>query len=165
MPWLSVTPNNCGLNCFKTRAVAGFSPEELSVRVEDQQLVIRGKQVDDKERLFLHRGIAARQFQRNFVLAEGIAMGTRFLLSADSKVPQHVKDAYLGTNLMGTVVTTAIDGAPQAIERFTSEQRPLRVAIVIDTSPTSVISGMVVSTTFTVLVSCGAALPDESETL
>ena len=55
-----------------TLAVAGFRPDELSVQIEDQQLVIRGKQVDDEERIFLHRGIAARQFQRNFVLAEGI---------------------------------------------------------------------------------------------
>ena len=55
-----------------TLAVAGFKPEELSVRIEDQQLVIRGKQIDEGERVYLHRGIAARQFQRNFVLAEGI---------------------------------------------------------------------------------------------
>lgn len=55
-----------------TLAVAGFSREELTVAVEDTQLVIRGKQIDDEERTFLHRGIAARQFQRSFVLAEGI---------------------------------------------------------------------------------------------
>ncbi len=55
-----------------TLAVAGFSGEELQVLVEDSQLVIRGRQVDDKDRVFLHRGIAARQFQRSFVLAEGI---------------------------------------------------------------------------------------------
>jgi len=53
-------------------AVAGFSEEDLTVAVEDRQLVIRGKQEDDPERLYLHRGIAARQFQRSFVLAEGI---------------------------------------------------------------------------------------------
>ena len=47
--------------------------DDLSVSVEDNQLVIRGKQVDDiGERIFIHRGIAARQFQRAFVLAEGI---------------------------------------------------------------------------------------------
>ena len=46
--------------------------EDKHVRVEDNQLVVRGKQSDDKERLYLHRGIAARQFQRSFVLAEGI---------------------------------------------------------------------------------------------
>ncbi|MBU6299016.1 MAG: Hsp20 family protein, partial [Alphaproteobacteria bacterium] len=55
-----------------TLAVAGFSREELNVTVEDRQLVIRGKQSDNGDRNFLHRGIAARQFQRAFVLAEGI---------------------------------------------------------------------------------------------
>jgi HSP20 family molecular chaperone IbpA len=55
-----------------TLAVAGFSRDELNVTVEDRQLVIKGKQVDSAERNFLHRGIAARQFQRSFVLAEGI---------------------------------------------------------------------------------------------
>ncbi len=55
-----------------TLAVAGFSCEELNVTVEDRQLVIRGKQTDGGDRNFLHRGIAARQFQRAFVLAEGI---------------------------------------------------------------------------------------------
>ena len=53
-------------------AVAGFSCEELNVTVEDRQLVIRGKQIEGTDRNFLHRGIAARQFQRAFVLAEGI---------------------------------------------------------------------------------------------
>lgn len=55
-----------------TLAVAGFSADELSVSLEANQLIIRGRQVDDEERSFLHRGIAARQFQRAFVLAEGI---------------------------------------------------------------------------------------------
>ena len=55
-----------------TLAVAGFSSDELQVLVEDSQLVIRGRQIEDKDRVFLHRGIAARQFQRSFVLAEGI---------------------------------------------------------------------------------------------
>ena len=53
-------------------AVAGFSMDELSVSVEDTQLIIRGRQQDDPNREFLHRGIAARQFQRSFVLADGI---------------------------------------------------------------------------------------------
>ena len=53
-------------------AVAGFSPAELSVQVEDSQLVVRGRQIDQPERVYLHRGIAARQFQRSFLLAEGI---------------------------------------------------------------------------------------------
>lgn len=55
-----------------TLAVAGFGEEELSVHVEDSQLVVRGRQVDDKDRVYLHRGIAARQFQRSFVLADGL---------------------------------------------------------------------------------------------
>jgi HSP20 family molecular chaperone IbpA len=55
-----------------TLAVAGFAMDDLSIRIEDSQLVVRGKQTDDKERVYLHRGIAARQFQRSFVLAEGI---------------------------------------------------------------------------------------------
>jgi HSP20 family molecular chaperone IbpA len=55
-----------------TLAVAGFTMDDLDVEVEQTQLVIRGKQEDDKQRVYLHRGIAARQFQRAFVLADGI---------------------------------------------------------------------------------------------
>lgn len=55
-----------------TLAVAGFGLDDLTIQVEDNQLVIRGKQADDGARVYLHRGIAARQFIRNFVLAEGI---------------------------------------------------------------------------------------------
>lgn len=56
-----------------TLAVAGFSEDDLSITIEDNQLVIRGRQADDTEgRVFLHRGIAARQFQRSFVLADGV---------------------------------------------------------------------------------------------
>lgn len=55
-----------------TLAVAGFTMDDLDVEVENNQLTIRGKQTDDKERVFLHRGIAARQFQRSFVLADGV---------------------------------------------------------------------------------------------
>jgi HSP20 family molecular chaperone IbpA len=55
-----------------TLAVAGFTMDDLAVRLEDNQLVVRGKQTDDKDRVYLHRGIAARQFQRSFVIAEGI---------------------------------------------------------------------------------------------
>src|ERR1700676_2715559 len=55
-----------------TLAVAGFAMADLSIAVEDNQLVIRGKQTDDTQRVYLHRGIAGRQFQRSFVLAEGI---------------------------------------------------------------------------------------------
>jgi len=56
-----------------TLALAGFSEEDLQITLENSQLVIRGRQVDDcEERTFLHRGIAARQFQRSFVLADGV---------------------------------------------------------------------------------------------
>ena len=55
-----------------TLAVAGFTRDQLEVSIEESQLVIRGRQQDDKTRQFLHRGIAARQFQRTFVLAEGM---------------------------------------------------------------------------------------------
>lgn len=59
-----------------TLAVAGFGEDDLSITVEDQQLVIRGRQTDDSAgRVFLHRGIAARQFQRSFVLADGVEVG------------------------------------------------------------------------------------------
>ncbi len=55
-----------------TLAVAGFRMSDLSLTIEDNQLVIRGKQIEEGEHVYLHRGIAARQFQRSFVLAEGI---------------------------------------------------------------------------------------------
>jgi HSP20 family molecular chaperone IbpA len=55
-----------------TLAVAGFKREELTATIEDNELIVRGKQADEDGRVYLHRGIAARQFQRRFVLAEGI---------------------------------------------------------------------------------------------
>ena len=63
-----------------TIAVAGFSRDELDITVEENQLVIRGRQQDDKARQYIHRGIAARHFQRTFVLAEGMQV-----LGADLK--------------------------------------------------------------------------------
>ncbi|WP_137150258.1 Hsp20 family protein [Devosia sp. FKR38] len=65
-------------------AVAGFSAQELDVTAEDNQIVVRGKQKDDSGRQFLHRGIAARQFQRAFLLADGMI----------------VKDATLGHGML-----------------------------------------------------------------
>lgn len=53
-------------------AVAGFTADQLDVTLEESQLVIRGRQAEERERQFLHRGIAARQFQRSFVLADGM---------------------------------------------------------------------------------------------
>jgi HSP20 family molecular chaperone IbpA len=56
-----------------TLAVAGFREDDLSITIEDRQLVVRGRQADDADdRVFLHRGIAARAFQRSFVLADGV---------------------------------------------------------------------------------------------
>jgi len=55
-----------------TLAVAGFTRDQLEITLEDNQLTIRGQQVDDKSREYLYRGIAARRFQRTFVLADGI---------------------------------------------------------------------------------------------
>jgi HSP20 family molecular chaperone IbpA len=63
-----------------TLAVAGFTRDQLDVSIEESQLVIRGRQLDDKSRQYLHRGIAARQFQRTFVLADGMEV-----LGADLK--------------------------------------------------------------------------------
>lgn len=55
-----------------TLAVAGFTMDDLDIELEHNRLTIRGKQEEDKDRMFLHRGIAARQFQRSFMLADGI---------------------------------------------------------------------------------------------
>ncbi len=78
-----------------TLAVAGFSRDQLEVTVEEGQLVIRGRQHDDKERCYLHRGIAARQFQRVFLLAEGMQVAaadlTNGLLSVDLIRPEPEK--------------------------------------------------------------------------
>jgi HSP20 family molecular chaperone IbpA len=63
-----------------TLAVAGFARDELDVTIEESQLVIRGRQNDEESRQYLHRGIAARQFQRTFVLADGMEV-----LGADLK--------------------------------------------------------------------------------
>ena len=75
-----------------TLAVAGFTLDQLEVTLEERQLVIRGRQQDDKERVFLHRGIAARQFQRTFLLAEGMQVQgadlTNGLLSVDLARPE-----------------------------------------------------------------------------
>ena len=75
-----------------TLAVAGFTLEQLEITVEEKELVIRGRQQDDKSRQYLHRGIAARQFQRTFVLADGMeVMGADLrngLLSIDLARPE-----------------------------------------------------------------------------
>lgn len=75
-----------------TLAVAGFTLDQLEVTVEEKELVIRGRQQDDKSRQYLHRGIAARQFQRTFVLADGMeVLGADLrngLLSVDLARPE-----------------------------------------------------------------------------
>ncbi|MGE6783462.1 Hsp20 family protein [Ensifer adhaerens] len=78
-----------------TLAVAGFSDEDLEVTTEENQLVIRGRQIDNGDRDYLHRGIAARQFQRTFVLADGMkVLGAELrngLLSVDLVRPEPVR--------------------------------------------------------------------------
>lgn len=75
-----------------TLAVAGFAESDLDVTTEESQLIVRGRQTDDSEREFLHRGIAARQFQRCFVLADGMrVIGAELrngLLSIDLDRPE-----------------------------------------------------------------------------
>jgi HSP20 family molecular chaperone IbpA len=75
-----------------TLAVAGFGDDDLEVAVEESQLVIRGRQTDGEAREYLHRGIAARQFQRSFVLADGMRVtGAELrngLLSIDLERPE-----------------------------------------------------------------------------
>ena len=75
-----------------TLAVAGFTRDQLDVSIEESQLVIRGRQQDDKARQYIHRGIAARQFQRVFVLADGMEVSgadlKNGLLSIDLVRPQ-----------------------------------------------------------------------------
>ena len=75
-----------------TLAVAGFTSDQLEVAVEENQLVIRGRQQDDKTKQYLYRGIAARQFQRTFVLADGIEVAgadlKNGLLSVDLVRPE-----------------------------------------------------------------------------
>lgn len=75
-----------------TLAVAGFSLDDLDIQVEDNQLSVRGKQQDDPDRVYLYRGIAARQFQRSFVLADGIEVAgatlDNGLLSIDLERPK-----------------------------------------------------------------------------
>lgn len=75
-----------------TLAVAGFAREDLEITLEDSQLTVRGRQKDEKERKYLYRGIAARQFARTFVLADGIEVRSadlsNGLLAIDLERPQ-----------------------------------------------------------------------------
>lgn len=95
-------------------AVAGFTMSDLQITQEDNQLVIRGRQTDDgADRVYLHRGIAARQFQRAFVLAEGIEVKGAWLdnglLHIDLARPQpEVRVRTIQIGKPGAVV----DGSP-----------------------------------------------------
>lgn len=62
-----------------TLAVAGFSMQDLDIELDHNQLTIRGKQSEERERIYLHRGIASRQFQRSFMLADGIEVRGAYL--------------------------------------------------------------------------------------
>ncbi|MGL4395514.1 MAG: Hsp20 family protein [Hyphomicrobium sp.] len=72
-----------------TLAVAGFTRDQLEITLEDNQLIVRGKQVDDKAREFLYRGIAARQFARTFVLADGIEVKSADLANGLLSIDLH----------------------------------------------------------------------------
>jgi len=102
-----------------TLAVAGFARDQLSVSIEDTQLVIRGRQIDDPHREFLHRGIAARQFQRSFVLAEGIEI-----------VGAELDNGLLHVNVKRPVVETQTRTIE--IKTTSSQQRPDLRAIDIE---------------------------------
>ncbi len=99
-----------------TLAVAGFGDDEMSVLVEDNQLIVRGKQIDDKQRVYLHRGIAARQFQRSFVLADGLEVSDATLdnglLNIDLKRPQpdtRVRTVQIRKKSRGTAQTVDVE--------------------------------------------------------
>ena len=106
-----------------TLAVAGFRMNDLAITIEDNQLVIRGKQVEEGEHVYLHRGIAARQFQRAFVLAEGLEVKGAWLdnglLHIDLARPQpesRVKTIQIkraGGNGAGNGAARIVDGTPE----------------------------------------------------
>jgi HSP20 family molecular chaperone IbpA len=101
-----------------TLAVAGFAMNDLAVRIEDNQLVVRGKQTEDKDRIYLHRGIAARQFQRSFVLADGI----------------EVKGAWLDNGLLHIDLERPV---PESKVRVVEIRKPETSGRTIDVKPDS----------------------------
>ena len=89
-----------------TLAVAGFTHDQLDITLEDKQLTIRGKQQDDKSREYLYRGIAARQFTRTFVLADGIEVKSADLSNGLLSIDLHrleperlIRKIEIGSNL------------------------------------------------------------------
>lgn len=109
-----------------TLAVAGFSMDDLDVEIEHNQLTIRGKQSEDEQddgRVFLHRGIAARQFQRSFVLADGI----------------EIKDAELDSGLLHINLTRIVPESTAKKIRIKSGASPDNAPKAIDYKPGSAI--------------------------
>ena len=107
-----------------TLAVAGFSLDDLQVQIEDNQMVVHGRRTEEAERIFLHRGIAARQFHRSFVLAEGIEVTAASLdnglLHIDLERPINepvIKKVDIVSSQTGTKKTKVIDCVAEGKER------------------------------------------------
>ena len=104
-----------------TLAIAGFAPEELSVQLEKNQLTVKGRRKEDRERVYLHRGIAARQFHRSFVLADGLevtgATIENGLLRIDIERPFEEPD-------VKTIAIKSVDtaGAAQVIDQVEEKE-------------------------------------------
>ncbi|MEZ5750885.1 MAG: Hsp20 family protein [Paracoccaceae bacterium] len=76
-----------------TLAVAGFAEPEIAITLEDRQLVVRGQQADPSaDRVFLHRGIATRQFRRAFALAEGVEVGAATMNNGLLEITLHRRE-------------------------------------------------------------------------
>ncbi|MEH7828417.1 Hsp20 family protein [Gemmobacter denitrificans] len=99
-----------------TLAVAGFRDEDLAITVEDRQLVIRGRQGEDEPaRVFLHRGIAARAFQRSFVLADGVEVAGA-----------HMEHGLLHVDLQRIVPETVVQTIPIRSGRMDAPVPPVK---------------------------------------
>ena len=108
-----------------TLAVAGFLREQIEITLEDNQLIVRGRQEEDKERDFIHRGIAARQFSRTFVLADGIEVKSadlaHGLLSIDlvrHEPNRVVRRIAIGSGTPGPSSAPKADGTRNGKPRF-----------------------------------------------
>ena len=106
-------------------AVAGFTMDDLTVTVEGRQLIVRGRQTEREDRVFLHRGIAARQFQRTFMLAEGIEVESAAL-----------ENGLLGIDLARPAVEEAVRSVPiRPGKNTTGGKIPTTPAETIDADP------------------------------
>lgn len=104
-----------------TIAVAGFAWDDLDLTVEDNQLVVRGKNsAEAPDRVFLHRGIAARQFQRSFVLADGIEVVSAAL---DNGLLSISLERPIVDPVVRTIDIQTSDAEPAAIETRTASGR------------------------------------------